>query len=220
MASHREEEQWAALRRSFTQAFTSLELGRRRWAKLSEEGKRALSHCTNSHLKLHYAEGEPSASPVRRQLALRALQQQQRSQDEARALLAELEGVLVKMQEAVALLRRRVEQAEAGRSAVRDAALFPSGLRAGDLLGCLEGFTSAYAREMALRRELVRELCGGWAREDVSSWESGARLALSAWVMQPYIEDAPMDLFFEEHSAEGIVSPPSGNRGQRHERKG
>ena len=42
----------AALRRAVARAFTSLDVGRRKWAAQSESGKRSLSACVNGLTQL------------------------------------------------------------------------------------------------------------------------------------------------------------------------
>ena len=67
-----------ALRRAVARAFTSLDVGRRKWAAQSESGKRSLSACLNGLTQLAYAEGThwgalAGCTEMRRLLAVRAL---------------------------------------------------------------------------------------------------------------------------------------------------
>ena len=82
----------SSLRRSFQMAFTSIELSRRKWSVLSENGKRMLVDCTNSSLKLAYAEEGHwevlgQCSEIRRCVAIRALTQHQASLEAVHSLL-------------------------------------------------------------------------------------------------------------------------------------
>ena len=190
LSTARAEAELATLRRGFIQAFTSIELGRRTWAKLSDDGKRALVSCTNSSLRLAYAEGAHwgtlgSSGEVRRGVALRALRQQQVSQAELRPVMAELEAVVAKMCETTRALGERMCKAAAtlGDARTRDVPLFEAGLSATELLARLDSFASAYARELQLRRALASELASGHSGQDLAGWEGSARLSLSAWVL-------------------------------------
>ena len=191
MLSARAEAELATLRRGFTQAFTSLELGRRTWARLSDDGKRALVSCTNSSLRLAYAEGAHwgalgRCGEVRRGVALRALRQQQAAQTELQPVMAELEAIVAKMCETTRALGERLGKAAAtlGDTRTREAPLFDSGLSAVELLTRLDSIASAYARELELRRALASELASGRAGQELAGWEGSARLSLSAWVLQ------------------------------------
>ena len=82
----------AALRRAVARAFTSLDVGRRKWAAQSESGKRSLSACLNSLTQLAYAEGAhwgalAGCTEMRRLVAVRALHK-------LRAAQAEVDGTL------------------------------------------------------------------------------------------------------------------------------
>ena len=81
------------MQRAYQQAFTSLDLGRRQWKKLSDRGRHALVSCTNSSLKLAFSDGKHmprglrQCTAVRRGVANRALQQQATSQAELYLLM-------------------------------------------------------------------------------------------------------------------------------------
>jgi hypothetical protein len=81
-----------ALRRAVARAFTSLDVGRRKWAAQSESGKRSLSACLNGLTQLAYAEGThwgalAGCTEMRRLVAVRALHKLQAAQ-------AEVDGTL------------------------------------------------------------------------------------------------------------------------------
>ena len=82
----------AALRRAVARAFTSLDVGRRKWAAQSESGKRSLSACLNGMTQLAYAEGAhwgalAGCTEMHRLVAVRALHK-------LRAGQAEVDGTL------------------------------------------------------------------------------------------------------------------------------
>ena len=66
----------------------------------------------------------------------------------------------------------------------------------------VEGVVAAYEREMALRRSLALELAGGREGEIPASGSNAARLCLSAWVLQPHINEDAHELFFGAIDAE------------------
>ena len=77
----------AALRRAVARAFTSLDVGRRKWAAQSESGKRSLSACVNGLTQLAYAEGThwgalSECTEMRRLVAVRALHKLRAAQAE------------------------------------------------------------------------------------------------------------------------------------------
>ena len=77
----------AALRRAVARAFTSLDVGRRKWAAQSESGKRSLSACVNGLTQLAYAEGThwgalSGCTEMRRLVAARALHKLRAAQAE------------------------------------------------------------------------------------------------------------------------------------------
>ena len=88
LASQRQLElELAALRRAVARAFTSLDVGRRKWAAQSESGKRSLSACVNGLTQLAYAEGThwgalSECTEMRRLVAVRALHKLRAAQAE------------------------------------------------------------------------------------------------------------------------------------------
>ena len=82
----------AALRRAVARAFTSLDVGRRKWAAQSESGKRSLSACLNGLTQLAYAEGThwgalAECTEMRRLVAVRALHKLRAAQAEVDSTL-------------------------------------------------------------------------------------------------------------------------------------
>jgi hypothetical protein len=248
----RTEAELSSLRRSFQQAFTSIELCRRKWAALSEKGKRLLEDCTNACLRLAYAEAPTEThwgalgmwEEVRRGVANRALQQQRVSQEAVRSLLQassapgpglcgdrvgsdrsldcasglrqELEALVARMNESVTALHRRLQESiEAiGSELACGERLFNTESSAA-LLSRLDEITAAYSTEVELRRGVVNTLASGRPSRDLSSWDSGVKLQLSAWVLQPHLDEGSLDLFFEAHAAEGgPMSPPGRSPGR------
>ena len=67
----------------------------------------------------------------------------------------------------------------------------------------VEGVVAAYEREMALRRSLALELAGGREGEIPASGSNAARLCLSAWVLQPYVDLDRLELLLTAVAAEG-----------------
>ena len=133
LSSARAEAEWGALRRGFTQAITSLELGRKKWAKLSDSGKLLLTAYTNGQVQQMHAEHRANWVPqlrgsagLRRGVALRALEQQRMAQVELAPLMEELEDVVARMSGAVATLRSKLTRAATalGAAHTEDAPLF------------------------------------------------------------------------------------------------
>eukprot|EP00964_Phaeocystis_antarctica_P135937 scaffold100332_cov69-Phaeocystis_antarctica.AAC.6 len=104
----------AALRRAVARAFTSLDVGRRKWAAQSESGKRSLSACLNGLTQLAYAEGThwgalAECTEMRRLVAVRALHKLRAAQAEVDSTLEALAETQRGLAAASATLRDRVE---------------------------------------------------------------------------------------------------------------
>jgi len=212
------------LRRSVTHAITTLDVCRRKWQALQAPGKAALTRCINGRLMLAHAEGAnwPSGfAAVRHGVARRALRERHESEEAVRPVLCGLEDIVRDMRAAATALRDKV--AARGRQPLRPPGASPASTpRAGSadsvenarvLIERVETIVSAFERELQLRRAVVAQLTGAGAGDDASSdvrdastltpgWDADARLLLSAWVLEPYLEHDKLDLTFESMAAE------------------
>ena len=103
LALAREREEQKKLWRVVDRTFTSLELGRRKWDKLSEQGKLALQRLVNSRSKLGYAHGPSWGAlsgcvSLRRGVAISALTERDEAAVEIQRVAAALDAVVAEMQ--------------------------------------------------------------------------------------------------------------------------
>ena len=103
LALAREREEQKKLWRVVDRTFTSLELGRRKWDKLSEQGKLALQGLVNSRSKLGYAHGPSWGAlsgcvSLRRGVAISALTERDEAVVEIQRVAAALDAVVAEMQ--------------------------------------------------------------------------------------------------------------------------
>lgn len=109
LALARQRDEQGRLRRVTDRTFTSLELGRRKWDKLSERGKLALTNFVNSRAKLGYAHG-PHWGPLSRCTELRhcvaisALRERHEAESELQCVINELDAVVTDMRAAAETL--------------------------------------------------------------------------------------------------------------------
>ena len=116
ISDRRAEAEVLALRRSFKHGFTALDVHRRKWAAVTNTGRKALTCCVNSQSLLGHAESSnwpPAirASAVRSGVAWRALREQRDAQTALWPVMRELEQIVNGMYRTVAELRARVAAA-------------------------------------------------------------------------------------------------------------
>lgn len=216
-----------ALQRAATHTLTTLDVCRRKWAVLSSEGKVALSGCVNAQLKMAHAEsGEWPAGfqAVRSGIALCALEQRRESEAAIHPVLEALAALVADMRATSESLCSRVESLTPQHSPLRAAPLLHSE-SVDQILARVAEVVRTYERELKLRQSVVAELTGGTSGggEDHGEyqtapqprgpgWDASARLLLSAWVLEPFIESEHLELLFDSLAAEPTVSP--GRRGR------
>jgi hypothetical protein len=134
---------------------TSLDLGRKKWAKLSQQGRALLSSIVNARSQLDYVcsganwAGLSHCAAVRTMVESSLLETRRDRSSELQTVLDDLQAVVRAMRAAVDEHRARVDRESLRRAADRSTA--PLIARAEEAVGTFE-------RELALRRELALEL--------------------------------------------------------------
>ena len=208
------EAETSSLRRGALHAITTLDVLRRKWTLHSEAGRKALSGCVNAHLQVGHAEAGswPSGfGAVRASVVSRALQLRRKSESELRPVMEELESVVTKMKAATEAFRAQAEAASSSRESDAQepyASLSTHPLLHGEsierLVRLANDVVRAFESELQLRRTVAAELAGACsaAAASGSGWDASARLLLSAWVLEPYLETEKLDLLFDSLAAE------------------
>ena len=209
--------QHASLARAFQQGVTSLDLARHKWARLSSIGRAALTTCVNCELQLAHVHSEHWAAgcgAARRGAELRALRERREAHSRLRPVLDGLDAATADMGAAVRTMRDRLEAAcrVLGRAASETPLLHTES--ASQLLSRSEALAAGFESEWRLRRDVAAELLGGGAGDRGAfyrraGWEATARIYLSAWMLQPFVDrHDEVELFLEGLAAE----PPSPGR--------
>ena len=180
-----------AVMRVVEQACTSLDLSRRRWVKLSDSGKAALSGWANSMQRLAYAETDQpwgllaDCEGVLEGVGARARTSLGTHRTQLEEAMRGLEAAVGAMRAAVDTLRQRVDAAAAGAAAGSVAVE-----RASQVSGHAERIARTFEQEIALRRAIAGEALAdpepGSAGEPARA--ERAKLYLSAWVLGVYVE--------------------------------
>lgn len=215
-----------SLSRCFQQGITSLDLARRKWAALTVTGRSTLTACVNVQLQLAHVHGThwaPGFGAVRRGVEARALRDRREAQDRLPPVLEGLEAALANMHAAVSTMRTRLDTASRrlGAEVARDTPLLHTE-SARQILERSAELASSFDREWNLRRAMAAELLGAPGGVDDSNlyrragWEGTARLYLSAWVLEPYLDHDGMEFMLEGLAAEPqyVGSPSPAKRGQ------
>lgn len=133
---------------------TSLDLGRRKWAKLSQQGRALLSSIVNARSQLDYVgssanwAGLSDCAAVRARVEASLLETRRDRSSELEVVLDELQAVVLAMRAAVDDHRARVGKEAARRP---DPSTAP-------LIAHAEAAVGTFERELALRRELALEM--------------------------------------------------------------
>lgn len=133
---------------------TSLDLGRRKWAKLSQQGRALLSSIVNARSQLDYVgssanwAGLSDCAAVRARVEASLLETRRDRSSELEVVLDELQAVVLAMRAAVDDHRARVDKEAARRP---DPSTAP-------LISHAEAAVGTFERELALRRELALEM--------------------------------------------------------------
>ena len=223
-----------AVRRAATHMFTTLDVCRRKWANLSGTGKDALTRCINARLSLAHAEAAssfsaPSSLPagfdlVKKGLTMRALQQRHDAEVDIGPIITSLAKIASDMRAAVDTFRMRVQataRGAAGPGFWMVAVL--NGESSERILARAVDAVQGYENELQLRTRVVAAV-SGIVREDHASanagagastssklgqhggpgWDADARLLLSAWVLEPHLDHAQLDVLFNGFAAEQV----------------
>ena len=208
-------------------AITTLDVLRRQWKSHSDAGRKALSGCVNAQLQVGHAEAgswPAGFQAVRAGVVSRALQMRSEAEGELRPVMAELESVVAKMRAAAEALRAQAEAASSGSgssAATRElpaASLNAPPLLHGEsidrLVRLADEVVRAFESELRQRRTVAAELTGAGdgAAASGGGWDASARLLLSAWVLEPYVENEKLDLLFDSLAAEPAVVVGGGRR--------
>jgi len=138
---------------------TSLDLGGKKWAKLSQRGRAAMSSIANARSQLDFVGSGANwgalegCSAVREQVEASLLSSRCTRSAELQVVLEELEAAVRAMRAAVDDHRGRVEKAAAARSDARrvDRSTAPLIARAYEAVATFE-------RELLLRQDIAREI--------------------------------------------------------------
>ena len=208
------EAETSSLRRGALHAITTLDVLRRKWSLHSDAGRKALSGCVNAQLQIGHAEAGSwplGFGAVRAGVLSRALQLKRQSESELRPVMEELEAVVAKMKTTAETLREQSESASSSRDVdprQPRASLSTPPLLHGEsierLVRLADDVVRAFESELQLRRTVAAELAGAGsaAAANGGGWDASARLLLSAWVLEPYIESERLDLLFDSLAAE------------------
>ena len=179
------------------QACTSLDLSRRRWVKLSDSGKAALSGWANSMQRLAYAETDQpwgllnDCEGVLEGVGARAHTSLGTHRAQLEEAMRGLEAAVEAMRAAVDTLRQRVEAAAAGAAAGSVAVE-----RASQVSGHAERIARTFEQEIALRRASPARRQPTPSRGAPASPHGAREAHLSAWVL-------------------GVASSPTSSRSSR-----
>ena len=212
MADRQAEAELQALRRAVNHTFTTLDVARRKWSKLSSVGKEALTACANGQSRLGHAQGAHlsaalqrldstaasrcSYSSVRRGVAAYALRERRDAQLAVPPVLDGLEEVAGSMRRAVADLEARVAASTRaiGAERARSTPLVHTET-AVQLVARASAMADCFEQELKLRRTVAAQVAGG-GREGAAAkpgWDGAVKLYLSAWVLEPYIDHDVLD---------------------------
>jgi len=198
--------------RARARACTSLELGWRKWGKASDEGRAALSACANALTRKAYAEGDAwgplsDCADVQLRVATHAAAQHRAARDELTLAIDRLAAVVDGMRTAVDALRAHAAASAARARGARSDAEPSSpesshGRRPGsDVAGCeqlarlADRAVRALERELRLRRAIAAEIARGAPSALPAFAEKTTKLYVSAWVLQPYVDERWVDEF-------------------------
>lgn len=224
----------AEVHRAVTHACTTLDVCRRKWRALQTPGRVALTNHVNGRLLLGHAD-RASVWPkgfagVRAGVAKRALREQYAAEDALAPVMRDLDKVVSDMRTAADALRTKVSMLLQQRrpTALLSPSLSPHGggraatldaEGARQLVARVDATVRSFETELQLRRTVVRELTGEVGGPDAPhcsaidgdrlppGWDASARLLLSAWVLEPHLENDKLDLFFDSMAAEQVGSP-------------
>ena len=111
-------------------------------------------------------------------------------------ILLSLQEIVTAMREASDTLRTKVDAC----AAEQRTSMQPP-------LERIQAIVRAFESELLLRQTVVTNLTSTAEADDAPAWDERARLLLSAWVLEPYIEHEKLDLFFASVAAEPAVTP-------------
>eukprot|EP00900_Chrysochromulina_parva_P026797 jgi/Chrpa1/8751/Chrysochromulina_OHIO_Genome00003535-RA len=212
LADRQAEAELQALRRAVNHTFTTLDVARRKWNKLSSVGKEALTACANGQSRLGHAQGAHltaalqrldstaargrSCSSMRRGVATYALRERRDAQLAVPPVLDGLEEVVGSMRHAVADLEARVAASTRaiGAERARSTPLVHTETAA-QLVARASAMADCFEQELKLRRTVAAQVAGG-GREGAATkpgWDGAVKLYLSAWVLEPYIDHDVLD---------------------------
>ena len=212
LADRQAEAELQALRRAVNHTFTTLDVARRKWNKLSSVGKEALTACANGQSRLGHAQGAHltaalqrldstaargrSYSSMRRGVATYALRERRDAQLAVPPVLDGLEEVVGSMRHAVADLEARVAASTRaiGAERARSTPLVHTETAA-QLVARASAMADCFEQELKLRRTVAAQVAGG-GREGAATkpgWDGAVKLYLSAWVLEPYIDHDVLD---------------------------
>jgi len=196
----------AAVRRTITHAITTLDVCRRKWQALHTPGIKSLTSCVNGRLTLAHAESNawpPGFAAVRRGVACRANRERQTATDAIQPVLTSLEEIVASMRVATTTLRDKIHATLRGR---------PLSAEVEQLIASVEAMVGSFERELQLRRAVTAEITDSDGGHAAPGWDASSRLLLSAWVLEPYLDNAKLDLLMESLAAEPSQSPNSRQR--------
>ena len=220
-AEARVKSELATLQRSFSNAFTALDIARRKWAKLGKDGKDALANCVNSqslHTHLEVAD-LPSvlqqSVQAHRGVQMQVLRARRNAQVELRSIMGDLEDIVRGMHTTVTELQAKlnVSKRALGVELLSSTRLLHTE-SAMQLLSRAQAMVSLHDRELKLRQAVVAEVVGSGRKAALaqSGWDETVRIYLAAWVLEPYLEEGHSALLCEALDAEARASPNPGRR--------
>lgn len=162
---------------------TSLELGRKKWAKASQRGRTLLTSIINTRSQLDYVSQSSNwgmlsgFTELRDRVEVSLLSSRRAWAVEMEEVLDELSTIVLAMRAAVDDHSARVNK-EAARTGGR-----PADSSTAPLIAHAYTAVGSFERELALRRDLAREIQQPAERLCVT--DESARLHMSAWVLEP-----------------------------------
>ena len=219
LAERRADAELAGLRRQFTHGLTALDVSRRQWSVASAAGKAQLTMAINARSCLQHAESAdwpPGAMRLRGGVAMSALRQRRSARVALSPLMLELEDIVGRMRSTADSLRERRDAVAMALGEQQTMVPLIHTEPADRILSHVEAIVSAYERELRLRRSIATELMGIAASNAeqpaaaFGSEDGAARVYLSAWVLEPYLDsELGIDLLLDglSESERPSVSP-------------